>query len=121
MRAPGSSRAPGSTVSCGCWRSTDPWRCGRFWLAAKPCCCRLGSCGARGFRRDQIRGVRRYSAADTGYLSLVVINEPQWLIELHEPVVVCGPFGRRKAVTRIGVAVDDGDAFCVALSHSLAF
>jgi hypothetical protein len=73
------------------------------------------------FRRDQIRGVRRYSAADTGYLSLVVINEPQWLIELHEPVVVCGPFGRRKAVTRIGVAVDDGDAFCVALSHSLAF
>src|ERR1017187_8405201 len=47
MRAPGSSRAPGSIVSCGCWRSTDPWRCGRFWLTAKPCCCRLGSCGAR--------------------------------------------------------------------------
>src|ERR1022692_1120762 len=50
--------------------------------------------GRAEFRRDQIRGVRRYSAADTGYLSLVVINEPQWLIELHEPVVVCGPFGR---------------------------
>jgi hypothetical protein len=48
-------------------------------------------------------------------LPLVVLNEPQWLIELHEPVVVCGPFGRRKAVTRIGVAADDGDAFGAAL------
>ena len=73
------------------------------------------------FRRDQIRGVRRFSAADTadgkpaGYLSLVVLNDPQGLIDLNEPVVVCGAFGRRKAVTRIGVAVDDGDAFGAAL------
>jgi len=72
-------------------------------------------------RRGQIRSVRRFSAAEmadgkpAGYLSLVVLNEPQWMIELNEPVVVCGPLGRRKAVTRIGVAVDDGDAFGAAL------
>jgi hypothetical protein len=74
------------------------------------------------FRRAQIRAVRRFSAADTadgrpaGYLRLVVLNEPQWLIELNEPVIACGPFGRRKAVTRIGVAVDDGDAFGAAFT-----
>jgi hypothetical protein len=30
----------------------------------------------RGVRRDQIRRVVRFSPADTGYLSLVVISEP---------------------------------------------
>jgi len=73
------------------------------------------------FRRSQMRAVRRFRAADipdgkpAGYLRLVVLNEPQWLIELHEPVVARGPFGRRKAVTSIGVAADDGDAFGEAL------
>lgn len=75
------------------------------------------------FRRGQIRQVRRFSAADmvdgkpAGYLSMVVLTEPQWMIELNEPVVVRGPLGRRKAVTRIGVAVDDGDAFGAALGE----
>jgi hypothetical protein len=73
------------------------------------------------FRSSQIRAIRRFSASDTadrkpaGYLPLVVLNEPQWLIELNEPVVASGPFGRRKALTWIGVAVDDGDAFGAAL------
>lgn len=69
------------------------------------------------FRRDRIRGIRRFTPAETGYASLVVLNEPQWLIELTEPVAVCGPLGRRKVVTRIAIAVDDGDAFGAALSH----
>jgi hypothetical protein len=68
------------------------------------------------FRRDQIRSVRRFSVGDSADLSLVVINDPQWIIELTEPVVVYGPFGRRKDATRIAVAVDDGDAFGAALS-----
>jgi len=76
------------------------------------------------FRRGQIGGVRRLLATDTavgktvGYLSLVVFNEPQWLIGLKEPVMICGPFGRRQAATRIGVAVDDSDAFGAALGDS---
>ena len=78
------------------------------------------------FSRRQIREVRRFSAADmadrkpAGYLSLVVLNKPQWLVELNEPVMVAGPFGRRKSVTRIGVAVDDGDAFGAALRDGAA-
>jgi hypothetical protein len=41
------------------------------------------------FRRDQIRSVRRFSASDmadgkpAGYLSLVVLNEPQSSLRLH--------------------------------------
>jgi hypothetical protein len=78
------------------------------------------------FSRRQIRETRRFSAADmadrksAGYLSLVVLNTPQWLVELKEPVIVAGPFGRRKSVTRIGVAVDDGDAFGAALGYGRA-
>lgn len=74
-------------------------------------------------RRDQIREVRRFAAADAaegraaGCLSLVVINEPQWVIELKEPVIACGPFGRRKAVTRIAIALDDADPFELAGRH----
>jgi hypothetical protein len=70
------------------------------------------------FRRDGIRTVKRFSPTDAPYFSLVVMNRPQLLIELIEPIVVGGPFGRRKAVTRIAVAVDEGDAFAAALSHS---
>jgi len=66
-------------------------------------------------RRDQIREVRRFSAADTDYLSFVALNEPQWLIEFTEPVVVQGPLGRRKTVERIALAIDDGEAFAAAL------
>ncbi|MGC9946957.1 MAG: hypothetical protein ABSF64_11375 [Bryobacteraceae bacterium] len=67
------------------------------------------------FRRDQIRGITHFSATDTDYLSLVVVNEPQWLIELTEPVAVIGPFGRRTTATRIAVAVDDSAGLATAL------
>jgi hypothetical protein len=78
------------------------------------------------FSRRQIREVRRFSAANTAgrksasYLSLVVLNKPQWLVELNGPVTVAGPFGRRKSVTRIGVAVDDGDGFGAMLRNGAA-
>ena len=71
------------------------------------------------FRRDQVRSVSRFSAGDSTCLSMVVINDPQWIVELTEPVVVSGPFGRRKTVTRIGVAADDGDTFGAALGAAV--
>ncbi len=66
--------------------------------------------------RDNIKSCRRMAgpapARNTpGYLPLVVINEPQWLIELHAPAIARGPYGRTRLVTRIGVAVDDSEAF----------
>jgi hypothetical protein len=85
-------------------------RVGFLWRVEFPC--------------DRIRAVRRFPAAEMAdgkppdYLSLVVLNEPQWLIELHAPVTANGPFGRQKAVTRIGVAVEDGDAFGAALRNA---
>jgi hypothetical protein len=51
---------------------------------------------------------------------LVVMNEPQWLIELKEPVVAVGPLGVRKTVTRVAVAVDDREGFGVALGADQA-
>lgn len=73
------------------------------------------------FPRDRIAAFRRITSAtapprnEPGYLQLVVLNEPQWLIELSEPVIAHGPFGRKKGVTRIGVAVDDAAGFGEAL------
>jgi len=71
------------------------------------------------FRRDQILAVRRFSPNDPPPdASLVVWNEPQWLIALREPVAVRGLFGRRKMAARIAVAVDDGEGFAAALTVS---
>src|ERR1035438_5640128 len=58
---------------------------------------RVGFLWRAEFRRDRIRSVRRFSAAD----------------EMRRCRL--RPFGRRKAVTRIGVSVDDGEAFGAAL------
>ena len=55
-----------------------------------------------------------------GYLPLAVMNEPQWLIELHEPAIARGLYGRRRMVTSIGLAVDDPDAFGAALGSARA-
>jgi hypothetical protein len=66
--------------------------------------------------RDRIVACRRSSVPvprrkDPGYLSTVVMNQPQWVIELSEPVVAKGLYGRRRTVTRIGVAVDEPARF----------
>ena len=69
------------------------------------------------FPREQIAACHRVTSGNAparkedGYLPLVVLNEPQWLIELAEPAIAHGLFGRRKAVTRIGLAVDDAEGF----------
>jgi hypothetical protein len=46
-----------------------------------------------------------------GYLSTVVMNEPQWVIELSEPVIAKGLYGRLRMVTRIGIAVNEPGRF----------
>jgi len=56
-----------------------------------------------------------------GYLRAAVLNDPEWLIEFREPVMVQGLFGRRRAVTRIGLAVDDPAAFASAMQKSSPF
>jgi len=95
-----------------------------FLIGAETVLLQVGSLWRVAFRRDQIRAVRRFSTAGiadgkpAGYLSLVVLNDPQWLIELSEPVIACGPFGRQKPVTRIAVAADDGDRFGAALGYA---
>ena len=76
------------------------------------------------FPREHIVSCRRINAGsaphrkESGYLALVVINEPQWLIELAEPTIAHGLYGRQKSVTRIGVAVDDADGFGSFLATS---
>ncbi len=67
-------------------------------------------------RRDRIARIRAFSAMERNFWSMTVINEPQWLLELREPASVEGPFGRRKTVTRIALAVDDPAAFHAALT-----
>jgi hypothetical protein len=68
------------------------------------------------FRREQMRAMRRISAAEPEGMSLVVLNEPQWLIEFTEPVSAYGLLGRRKTITKIAVAADDCELFGAAFA-----
>jgi hypothetical protein len=82
---------------------------------------RIGFLWRVDFTREQIAACRPVTSGkvpgrkEAGYLPLVIINEPQWLIELAQPAIAHGLFGRRKSVTRIGVAVDDAEGFGEAL------
>ena len=49
------------------------------------------------------------------YLKAVVLNDPQYLIELSRPATAKSLYGLSREVTRIGIAVDDKDAFAAAL------
>ncbi|HLJ49337.1 MAG TPA: hypothetical protein VKU01_25160 [Bryobacteraceae bacterium] len=75
------------------------------------------------FRRDQVAHCHRVAGPppnrrEPGYLSAVVLNEPQWLIELKEPVTAHGLLGRRREVTRIGLAVDESPGFGQAFGNA---
>jgi hypothetical protein len=78
---------------------------------------RVGFLWRAEFRRNQIGAVRRYTAGDKGCVSLVVMNQPQWVIEFTGPVTVCGPFGRKRTANCLAVAVDDGAGFGDALGE----
>ena len=74
------------------------------------------------FKRENIKAMNPLAGdaprrKEPGYLSMVAINDPQWLIELNEPVAARGPYGLRRTVTKIGVAVDDPSSFRAALGY----
>ena len=70
--------------------------------------------------RAEIALCRRAVARDTrkgpGRLRAVVLNEPQWVLELKSGVAVRGPFGRRRTVTSVALAVDQPGEFASELS-----
>jgi hypothetical protein len=71
------------------------------------------------FTRKDIKAINRLageapSRKQHSYLSMVALNDPQWLIELNEPVTARGPYGLRRTVTKIGIAVDDPESFRTA-------
>ncbi len=77
---------------------------------------RIGLVWEVDFRRDQVAAIHRISGPAPnrkapGFLSAVFLNEPQYLIELKEPVVARGLLGRTREVTRIALAVDDSPRF----------
>ncbi|MGC2658583.1 MAG: hypothetical protein WA324_11555 [Bryobacteraceae bacterium] len=54
-----------------------------------------------------------------GYLKAVVLNDPQYIIELSRPAVAAGLYGNRRVFTTIGIAVDQEQAFGAALPCGL--
>ena len=67
-------------------------------------------------RQARLRGrgeaMTRRSA---GYLSAALLVDPQLILELDCPLRVQGPYGISKEVSRVGLAVDDFEAFRAAL------
>lgn len=71
--------------------------------------------------RDNIAALRRLTGAQPnhrqpGYLRLVSINDPQFIVDLIRPVTARGPFGIKRTVSHIVIAVDQPDAFAAALA-----
>lgn len=53
-----------------------------------------------------------------GYLQFVFVNDTQWMLTLAEPVAVHGLYGRTRTVSRIGLALDDGETLAKTLRGS---
>ncbi len=82
---------------------------------------RIGVVWEADIPRQDIVSCRRaiYTTAPSkkpGYLKAVVLNDPQYIIELSRPTLVVGFYGQRRTVTQIGVAVDQAEAFAAALN-----
>lgn len=62
---------------------------------------------------DQVDLVRRTRQPVPGddYLSTVPVGSPQYVVELRAPVEATGPYGHTRAVQRVGLIVDDAQAF----------
>ncbi len=83
---------------------------------------RVGLIWEAEFPREFVKICRRASGTvpdrnASGYLRGVVMTDPGWIIELHEPVIVEGLFASRRSVTTIGLAVDDPAAFSLAMRN----
>lgn len=81
-------------------------RIGSIWRADIPRC-DIVSC-----RRITLGAVIPKSRT---YLKALVLNDPQYLLELSRPATAKGVYGVTRNVTQVGIAVDDGEAFAAAL------
>ena len=53
----------------------------------------------------------RRPAEGADYLSTVPLGQPQYVVVLHSPADATGPYGVTRSVQRIGILVDDAEAF----------
>jgi hypothetical protein len=71
--------------------------------------------------RNLVAAVRPAERGDRASAALVPRrSEPNFCIELARPIDVEGPLGRRRTVTRIALAVDEGAEFANALQRFMA-
>ena len=61
-------------------------------------------------RVDLVRRTRRPAPGDD-YLSTVPVGSPRYVVELRVPVEATGPYGLRRDVRRVGLVVDEPEAF----------
>ncbi|MBV8897881.1 MAG: hypothetical protein JO051_15315 [Acidobacteriaceae bacterium] len=81
---------------------------------------RIGSIWQADIPRRDIASCRRVTpgaaiAKSRTYLKAVVLNDPQYLIELSRPTIAKGLYGVRREVTLVGIAVHDREAFAAVL------
>lgn len=62
-----------------------------------------------------LRQPRRDEDKATEYRYFGLMGNPQWVLELNEPVVAEGLFGRRFVVRQVGITVDDPAGLATAL------
>ena len=62
---------------------------------------------------NQVASVRRTRQAPAGddYLNTVPVGSPRYVVELRAPVAATGPYGITRDVRRVGLVVDDPEAF----------
>jgi hypothetical protein len=68
---------------------------------------------------ETVYHVRKTLPADRRTLDASVLKNAQFLLTLRRPVVAEGPYGLRKEVTRVAVAVDEPERFLSALATAM--
>jgi len=81
---------------------------------------RLGSIWQADIPRRDIAACRRVTPGaaikkSRTYLKALILNDPQYLLELSRPTTARSLHAVRREVTLVGVAVDDREAFAAAL------
>lgn len=83
-------------------------RCGLRWSAEVPVSA-----------IETVYHVRKTLPADRPTLDASVLQNPQFALDLRRPVVAEGPYGWRKEVTRVALAVDEPERFLATLSAAM--
>jgi hypothetical protein len=122
-----------STTAAWTWTGLDVWgamwligdyhalRLRRSFLTADTLHLRMGLRWSADIPLSNIASVERIQGdwKKKGVLKLAIIDDPQWLVTFHEPVIVDGIAGIRKTITAMAMLPDD-DAFVDALTRSAA-